>query len=267
MVVQNLFAACRPDGTLQAKRVRLHPQVQGQVVEIFDQQERRFRDGCPNEVPFDGRWQPDEDELLTIPLPDEARIFVDTLAANALSIDHLNTSAFASEGIKALFSGQPRNGGTTILVQPFTAQQLLEHKFAFFQQQDAFQRLTEPAFTMASDLACIIEDGLIKFKSQQKLRAIINLIEIYRAATDSEVEAFASHPNLHVGNVETFVAKTNQTSRKLIHAVIKDGILDNYQPTFIQQTAQVTGLNVALQAGKVSRCLKIRRASRRCYSF
>ena len=252
MVVQNLFAACRPDDSLQAKRVRLHPHVQGQVVDIFDQQERRFRDGCPNEVPFDGRWQPDADELLTIPLPDEARIFVETLAANALSIDDLNTSAFASEGIKALFSGQPRNSGMTILVQPFTAQQLLEHKFAFFQQQDAFQRLTEPAFTMASDLACIIEGGLIKFKSQQKLRAIINLIEIYRAATDSEVEAFASHPNLHVENVETLVAKTNQTSRKLIHAVIQDGIQDNYQPTFIQQTAGATGLNVALQGGELT---------------
>jgi DNA-binding IclR family transcriptional regulator len=124
------------------------------------------------------------------------------------------------------------------LVQPFTAQQLLERKFALLQQQNVFQRLTEPAFTMASDLACIIEDGLIKFKSQQKLRAIINLVEIYRAATDSEVE--------------TFAAQTNQTSRKLIHAVLKDGVLDHYQPTVIQQSASATGLDVALQAGKLA---------------
>lgn len=252
MAPQNLFAACRPDGALQAKRVPLHPQVQNQVAEIFDEQERRFRDGCTSEVPFDGRWRPDEDELLTIPLPDEASMFVEALAANAISIDPLNTSAFASEVIKALFSGQPRDGGTTILVQPFTAQQLLERKFAFFQQQNAFQRLTEPAFTMASDLACIIEDGLIKFKSQQKLRAIINLVEIYRAATDSEVETFATHPNLQVEDVEAFVAKTNQTSRKLIHAVLEDGVLDHYQPTVIQQSASATGLDVALQAGKVA---------------
>lgn len=166
---------------------------------------------------------------------------------------------------KAVFSGQPRDGGATILVQRFTAQQLLERKFAFFQQQNAFQRLTEPAFTMASDLACIIEDGLIKFKSQQKLRAIINLVEIYRAATDSEVETFATHPNLHIDDVEAFVAKTNQTSRKLIHAVLEDGVLDHYRPTVIQQCASATGLDVALQAGK-SPCLMTRQASKRCCS-
>jgi DNA-binding IclR family transcriptional regulator len=34
--------------------------------------------------------------------------------------------------------------------------------------------------------------------------------------------------------------------------VIEDGVLDNYQPTFIQQSARATGLNVELQAGKVA---------------
>lgn len=102
MAPQNLFAACRLEGSLQAKRVPLHPQVQNQVVKIFEEQERRFRDGCTSEVPFDGRWRPDEDELLTIPLADEASMFAETLAANVISIDPLNTSAVASEGIKAL---------------------------------------------------------------------------------------------------------------------------------------------------------------------
>lgn len=64
------------------------------------------------------------------------------------------------------------------------------------------------------------------------------MVEIYRAATDSDVE--------------TFVAQTNQTSRKLIHSVLEDGVLDHYQPTFIQQSASATGLDVALQAGKVT---------------
>lgn len=179
-------------------------------------------------------------------------MFAETLAANAISIDPLNTNAFANEGIKALFSGQPRIGGTTILVQPFNAQQLLERKFALLQRQNTFQRLTEPAFTMASDLACIIEDGLIKFKSQQKLRSIINLVEIYRAATDSEVEAFVAHRSLHVEDVGAFISKTNQTCRKLIHAVLQDGVLDTYQPTVIKQAAAATGLNVQLERGKLA---------------
>lgn len=106
--------------------------------------------------------------------------------------------------------------------------------------------------TMANDLACIIEDGLIKFKSQHKLRAIINLLEIYRAATDDEVQAFAIHPSLHVEDIAAFVVTTNQTSRKLIHAVIQGGVLDVYTPPFIQTAAAQTGLSVELCDGKLA---------------
>lgn len=149
-MAQNLFAACRVDGELVAKRVRLHPNVQDLVVGIFDAQERRFREGVTAALPFDGSWSPDDDEVLTIPISPEAAMFQRTLAANALAIDDLNTSAFAEAGIKALFTGRIDDTATTVLIQPFTAQQLLERKFAFFQQQNVFQRLTDPAFTVLS---------------------------------------------------------------------------------------------------------------------
>jgi hypothetical protein len=248
---KSLFAACRVNGDLIAKWVRLDATVQQGVEDIFDNQEARFREGVIGDVPFDGRWTPDDDEFLTIATPAEAAIFEATINQNAVAIPEINIANFANEGIKALFTGATLNGATTVLVQKFTAQQVLGHRFALLQQGNAFRRLTDSAFTLDSSLTCIIEGGLIKFKSLQKLRLIIDMLDIYRAATDLEVQTFAGHASLQVQDVPAFVAITNQTSRKLIHAVSENGTLDTYAPAVIQAAAQTTGLTVDMRNGKI----------------
>jgi len=250
-MVQHLFAACRVGPALITKRIALQPDLQKLVAKIFDEQEASFREGITTTVPFDGRWTPDADEMLTIDVPAEAAVFAATIEASALSVALLNTAAFADEGIKALFTGVKVNGKTKVLVQPFTAQQVLGKKFTFFQQQNVFHQLTDPAFTMASGLVCIIEDGQIKFKSQQKVRAVINMLEIYRAATAEEVSTFANHASLAVTDVAKFAAATNQTSRKLIHAAMQNGILDTYTPSAIKAAASLTGLEVDLHNNQI----------------
>lgn len=249
---QNLFSACRDqNGQLITKRVRLDATVQQAIETVFAEQEADFRAGVTDEVPFDGRWTPNEDEFLTIDVPAEAQIFGATINANATAVPDINTTAFADEGIKGLFTGVTTNGATKVLVQRFTSQQVLERRFALLQQGNAFRRLTEPAFTLDNSLACIIEDGKIKFKSQHKLRSIINMLDIYRAATDQEVQAFAGHASLEVADVAAFVSVTNQVSRKLIHAIANNGTLDTYTPNDIQAAAAQTGLAIDVQNGKI----------------
>ncbi len=248
---QNLFAACRTDGELVAKRVRLDATVQETVETIFDNQEASFREGVTNNVPFDGSWTPDDDEFLTIDVPAEAAIFEAAIRANAMAVPDLDTAHFADEGIKALFTGRVVNREAIILVQRFTSQQVLSRRFSLLQQGNAFRQLTDAAFTLDTSLACIIEEGVIKFKSQQKLRSIIDMAELYRAATDQEVQQFAGHERLMVGNVPAFVAITNQTSRKLIHAVASNHTLDNYTTAEIQTAAQSTALAVDIQNGRI----------------
>lgn len=249
---QNLFAACRNNaGQLIVKRVRLDANVQQAVENIFAQQEAGFRHGIVDEIAFDGAWKPDDDELLTIDVPAEAQVIVDTIAANAMAIPDINAAAFAGEGIKALFTGRIVNGQTVVLVQRFTSQQVLERRFALLQAGNAFRQLTEPAFTLDNEITCIIEGGKIKFKSQHKLRSIINMLAIYRAATDQEVQAFAGHQSLAVADVAAFVAVTNQVSRKLIHAITANGTLDTHAPAAIQAAAQQTNLAIQVVGGKI----------------
>ena len=250
-MAQNLFAACRTDGALVAKHVRLEETVQEQVEHLFAGQETEFWNDMADEVPFDGRWKPDAHELLTIDIPQEAEIFESTINANAVSIPDIDIRGFADEGIRALFTGASTNGSAKVLVQRFTSQQILERKFSLLQDGNTFRRLSEPSFSLDASLTCVIEGGKIKFKSQHKLRSIINLIDIYRAATDQEVKTFAEHASLEVRDIAAFLAATNQTSRKLIHAVIENKTLDTYTPKDIRDAAKHTGLKVKVKNGKI----------------
>lgn len=248
----NLFAACRDtNGQLTAKRVRLDASVQQAVSVIFNEQESEFRNGVVDEVVFDGRWIPDDDEFLTLNVPAEAQIFEATINANAVAIPDINAMTFAAEGIKALFVGETINGTAKVLVQRFTAQQVLERRFALMQDGNTFRRLTEPVFTLDNALTCIIEGGVLKFKSQTKLRSIINMIGLYRAATDQETQHFAGHSALHVADIAAFVSATNQVTRKLIHAVANNQTLNNHAPAQIQAAAAHTGLVIDVQNGRI----------------
>lgn len=248
----SLFAACRVEGVLQVKRVRLDAAVQRSVMDLFEGQEQEFREGVTDEVPFCGNWNPDPEEVLTIEIPAEAEIFEATIRGNATAVPNVDTEHFTEEGIKALFTGRVRNNRATVLIQRFTSQQVLSKRFALFQERNAFRRLTETAFSLDSKLACIVENGLIKFKSVGNLRSIIDMIEIYREATNQEVVDFAAHRSLHIADVQNFVANTNQTCRKLIHAISDNHVLNDYTPAEIQTAAQATNLTVNITNGRIA---------------
>jgi hypothetical protein len=248
---QNLFAACRVNGELIAKRVRLDNTVQQGVEAIFGAQEAEFRDGVTTEVDFDGSWVPDEDEFLTIDIPQEGALFADTMNANPVTIRPIDTAHFEEEGIKALFTGTAVNGATTVLVQGFSPLQILSRRFSLLQDGNSFRRLSDPAFALDNKLACIVEDGKIKFKSFHKLRAIINLLEVYRAATDQEVQEFAGHASFEVSDTAGFLAEADQTTRKLIHAITRSGTLDDYSVADIRTAANAVGVAVTVANGKL----------------
>ena len=244
---ENLFAACRVGGNLIARRVELDGSVQDQVEGLFVQQNNAFFEGIDLEVPFEGRWRPDPNELLTIQVPDEALVFEQALAQNALALDTINAANFTNAGIRALFSGEVVNGNDRILVQRFTNGQSLSRKFVLFLPGNTFRRLTDPAFNLDSSLTFVIEGGLVKFKSFQKLRSILDVGDIFREATDPEVRAFAQHPSLAVADLEGFVDSADEVTRKLISAVTASGILEDFTPLEIQAAARLTQLEIALE--------------------
>lgn len=250
-MARSLFAACRTAGESVVKRIQLDSSVQTEIEDLFDAQERQFRSGISVEHPFDGNWKPDEDELLTLDVPPEALILVKAIQENPLSFAPLNLGAFSMEGVKALFIGSVSRGDVKVLIQRFTSQQTLVKRFALFQEGNAFRKLTEPVFSLDTSLTAVIEDGKIKFKSQQKLRSIINMIDHYREATNQEVEEFAGHQLMTVEDVATLQEQADQTCRKLISSILADGLLENFDAKEIRKRAMQTGLKVETKGGKV----------------
>lgn len=250
-MTQNLFVACGKDDSLIAKRVRLDKDAQQSVGDLFAEQESNFRKEVDEEIPFDGNWTPDKNQVLTIDVPDEAQVFQDAVTVNLPSIGSMNRANFANENIKALFTGVPMDSGYKILVQWFTTRQLLDRRFTLLSNGDTFNRVTNPAFTLDTSLTCIIEGGKIKFKSFHKLRSIIDLSAIYREATDEEVREFAVHASIGVDDPDAFVNTVDEQIRKLIHMVAKEKILDEHSAEDIQSAAAETKLTIEIRDDKI----------------
>jgi len=180
----NLYAACRQNGALLAKRVRLTQAVQNKLEGLFQGQEQAFLEDVIDEVPFTGSWKPDDDEILTMDVPADAGSITAAAAANPVALPDIDNQNFTSENIRALFTVRDTAAGPRILLQNFSAQQLLSRRFAFLLEGNSFKELTEPAFTLDNKLVAIIEDGKIKFKNFHNLKRIFDLAEFYKAATD-----------------------------------------------------------------------------------
>ena len=83
------------------------------------------------------------------------------------------------------------------------------------------------------------------------MRSILQVLELYREATDPEVRDFADHPRLMVEDLEDFVLSADQVTRKLVNAVVASEVLDTYYPADIQAAAKATQLEIELQNGRI----------------
>jgi len=248
---QNIFALCETEDGFVVKRIPVTNALQQELVNLFRDQEAKFVSNVSAEVAFSGDWTPDDDELLTIDLPEEGQVIVDAVTGNTLALPALDAANFAGEGVKAIFTGIQQPGGYKVLVQKFSPQQALSKKFAVLLSNDSFKHLTEPAFTLGSSIVCIIENGVVKFRSFHNLRMIFDLSEHFQEATDDDIDDFAGHSVLEITDVESFKGHADQTVRKLVHKIMKAGVLDDHTAAEIQAKASEVELELSTANGKV----------------
>lgn len=244
---RNLYALCRPDTHPLVKRIPLGQQLQAQVQELFDAQEHDFLAGIEQEHQFDGGWTPEAEELLTIELAEQYAIIEKAFTGNALAVRAIDTDNIEREVIKALCLGGPDNSPDRIRLQSFNSRHLLTQKFSVFMQGNAFRRIDEAAFTLDSSLAGVIDAGTLKFKSYHKVRAIFDLQDAYQEATNEELQTFAAHPSVKIADEAAFMATADQTTRKLIHGIQRNDVLNTHEPNEIRTAAESVGLVVEVK--------------------
>ena len=249
-----LFAACLTNEGLTAKMVKLGGELQGQVEGLFDQQYMSFMENVDEEIPYVRDYKPDSDEVLIVPadtVPGVA-LFRDTVEQSGTAAKELGATSLGSARVKALFIGEAKDGKERILVQRFTGAQVLDRKFMLLLQGDVYRRFTDSAFALDTSLTFVIEGGLIKFKLFDKLRAILDVKELYRRATDAEVLQFATHDSFTVPDPEHFVEAANQVTRKSIGAILSSGFLDKYTPAELKRIAATTNLDIDIEDDKIA---------------
>jgi hypothetical protein len=247
----NLLALCRDANGTSIKRIPLDGALQNPVMQIFSEQEAELRLGRPNEVAFDGDWNPDEDEILVLDATVEADAMLAAANGNVLALPTIDAANFDVENIEALFVSVNAGRDVRLLVQRFTSAQILARKFTLIAANNQFDRMSGPAFSLDSSLTCIIEGGQIKFASYHKLRQIFDVIRFFAAATDDDIDDFAGHGSISIADIPGLKALLSQTERRLIHKLASSGVLDAHAPVDIQTRANATGLAINVVNGQI----------------
>lgn len=245
----HLLAICKSANGIVLKRINLTAPLQVKIEGAFLSQEQDFIQNIKNEVPFDGGWKPEKDDVLVVSPTDEMKSIWAASLQNAISLPELDAKNFNKEHIKALCISTGEGANKRILIQNFSSRQILNRGFSLMLSGDTFTQLSDPAFTLATNLSCLLEADTFKFKSYSNARMIFDLANIYSEATDKQIDEFLSHKNLNVADLNLFKQSADQTMRKLVHALSSKKIFDVYDIEALTQSADVYDFPIIIADG------------------
>ncbi|WP_337883928.1 Kiwa anti-phage protein KwaB-like domain-containing protein [Chromobacterium haemolyticum] len=247
----NLFALTSTPGA-RIVRFPLTQELQEELKALFAGQRQAFMDGIVDTVDFDGRYKPDEGELLVIKNFND----VDGLSlavANPMSIELFDPQVHSLDSIKAIFGGDPDDAGR-ILIQLFENRRLIATKnFAIFFSGNTFQRMSDSGLTLDNKLLAVLADNDLKFQSFHFLRRVFELDDYFKEATSAEVRAFATHEKLAAEDPAIFESAAGNLVRRKIALILQSGVLDKFTPEQIVATAQGFKLEIKItDDGKIA---------------
>lgn len=248
---RTLFATLGIGADFCVRRIPLDAATQNTVTQNFETQETTFLDGKDDEHLFEGDYSPDPNELMYVDdLPEAARI-VGALEGNALAVDTLTDAELSSGRVRSLFTGYSADGTTFASIQNFQRSQVLTQGRSLFKSNDTYTAITQTGLTIGPAVSCVVVNERMKFEHLTKAKRIFDLSAIVREATEPEVRQFAAHASLSIGNLDEFVAQTDQTLRKKIYQIGRSGILDQHPVAHIEQAATALGMDLTVKDDRI----------------
>ncbi len=251
--MSQLYAICRDaNNAISVKHVQLTADLQNQLEGVFIQQRLSFLAGVASEIDFTGDWKPDDDEILVLKNLPEVAVLLAAANQNAIALPVLDIANFQGQGVRGLFSVIGQAPNAELAIQLFSAQQLLSTKLTLLHNGNVFRRITEPAFTVGSKLAALVNQaGELRFKSYPMVRRVLDLTPSFRAATDAELTAFCQHASLALADANAFRANADEGIRKHVLALTKSGVLDAHTVADLETQAAGIGFQLPVSAGKI----------------
>lgn len=246
----NLFALTG-NAAARVLRFPLSAALQADIESIFRNQRNSFLAGIVQTIEFDGRYRPEEGELLLI------KDFVDPdalskIIADPIAVEQFDPKVHSLESVKAIFAGCP-DGSGQVLIQLFEKRRLIATKsVAIFFSGNTFERMSDTGLTLDTKLLAVLDGKDLKFQSFHFLRRVFDVDDYFKEATAAEVKSFAVHPVLSTANAAAFESAASSTVRRKIAFILQSGILDKHPVAAIVATAGTFKVTIqTTQDGKI----------------
>lgn len=231
-----LFAYTRDPGR-RVIRFAVSQEVQEAMTAYLQQQVQAFSVDC-EEVAFDGKYKPDDGEMLVIDGFDD----LDSLGkvvASPLDVPVADPAELSFDQIKALFFGQQEADGTwSVFLQSFDRRRVISSAgFSIFHSKDTYKRIEGTGLTLDSKLAARLQGNKLSFFSFFHVRQIFDMSGYYQEATDNDIKQFSALPELRVADVDELMAASDSWVRRKVWLVMESGILKKVPPNDIKAIA------------------------------
>lgn len=237
-----LFAYTR-DPAQRIIRFAVDREVQEELTEFLDPQVKYF-ERERDEIVFDGKYKPDEDEMLVIEDFDD----IDNLASAIefpLNIPIADPETLQFDQIRSLFFGSTQNGITTVYLQNFDRRKLISDTgFSIFHAKNVYKRIEGTGITLDTKITAKLEGNRLTFLSFFLTRQIFDMTTYYQEATDADISEFAKLPQVFSDNEKALIDVSDTWVRKKLWLIKQSGILEKVTPADLKIIAAEFGIPV-----------------------
>lgn len=209
-------------------RIVTNRDTQNSLCENFTDSYTNFFEG-KNKIIFDGKYKPEEDELLYI---NSFQIDDSILDAIRMPIS-IEAAPNLIDNIKFIFIGQKEESESSeefkIAFQKFKNEQyIVPSKINLFFSHETYTRDSRYGLIVNDLIDCFYNNGELLFSSFYYARQIFPLNSYYRLATDKDIEEFIANDYLFFQSADDFKSLANTNIRRKIAQIQDFDILKNF---------------------------------------
>mgnify|MGYP000849240624 CR=1 FL=1 len=239
------------DGNDSIMRIEIDAKTQKSICETFAESVQSLTSE-KEKVEFDGRYKPEQDEILHISnfqLKDDIKDAV----RNPIGVTAYEKTNGEYPAIKAVFVGEKVDEGDTekfsVAFQRFRKEQYIStSNFNLFWSNNTFRHEKSYGISISDSIDCFYApDEELQFTSFYYARQVFDLSGYYRSATTQEVASFTSNESLCFENAQDFENLANSSIRRKIAAINDSEVLKKYQAIDIKRLAQKAGISITVK--------------------
>ena len=239
------------DGNDSIMRIEIDAETQKTICKTFAEAVQNLISE-KGKVEFDGRYKPEQDEILHISnfqLKDDIKDAV----RNPIGVTAYEETNGEYPAIKAVFVGEKLDEGDTekfsIAFQRFRKEQYISmSNFNLFWSKNTFRHEKSYGISISDSIDCFYApDEELQFTSFYYARQVFDLSGYYRSATTQEVTSFTSNESLCFENAQDFENLANSSIRRKIAVINDSEVLKKYQAIDIKRLAQKAGISITVK--------------------